>query len=321
MIYKFWGVRGSLPTPENPQARYDNIMDLLKQFQASQHQRVTEFASQMPRAVFEGFGGHTSCFEIQQASKKLIIDCGSGIKELGLEIMRGPASSGQDEIHILMTHFHWDHLIGLPFFSPIFIPKNRIHFYAVQEELEQTIRLLFSKPFFPVPFENLGAEIYFHQLEPRQKTVINGFEVTPYQLDHPDPCWGFAIEKLGKKIAHCVDTEGVRISREDLAKDLPLYQSADLMIFDAQYTLLEVIEKMNWGHGVAGLGLDIAMREGIKNVAFVHHDPYAGIEKILEAVEQTKKYYNHRIKESAELNLGLSPVNWFFARDGLSFEI
>src|SRR5690606_23912279 len=135
-----------------------------------------------------------------------------------------------------LTHFHWDHLIGLPFFIPIFIPGNKIHFYAPHDDLEENIRLMFRKPNFPVEFENLGAQIFFHKLEPRKTRKFWDMNVTPYQLDHPYPCWGYKIEKNGKIFSHCVDSAMTRVSREDLGDDLPLYQDADIALMDAQYT-------------------------------------------------------------------------------------
>lgn len=307
--------------PETPSTRQQSFADLLQRFVAAKSNDVQSFLNREGLDRVGGFGGHTSCYEAKIPGHRLIIDGGSGIKELGSELMRGPAAKGQANIHILMTHFHWDHLIGLPFFLPLFISGNQVNFYAVQEELEASIRLIFSKPYFPVEFKDLGCDVQFHRLRPRIRTEINGFNVTPYRLDHPDPCWGFAIEAQNKKVAHCVDTECTRLSREDLGEDLPLYQNVDLMVFDAQYTMLELIEKMNWGHAVAGLGIDIAMREGVKKIAFVHHDPSAGTAQILDAFLQAKLYYEQQLKESQSLNLELNPVELLFAREGLIIEL
>jgi phosphoribosyl 1,2-cyclic phosphodiesterase len=240
---------------------------------------------------------------------------------LGYELMEGPCGEGKGEAHLLFTHFHWDHLIGLPFFTPIFIPGNKIHVYAVQEDLPQVFQTVFKKPYFPVALEQLGAEIVYHRLELRQPSRIGGIQFTPYQLDHPDPCFGYRFEAQGKTFSHCVDTECLRFSREELGADLPLYQDVDLMLFDAQYTLIEQHEKMNWGHASANLGLDIGMREGIRKMLFMHHDPGSSLERIESAEDQARRYYDDRVKEARRSGERFHEVEWEFAREGTIFEL
>jgi len=251
----------------------------------------------------------------------VIIDAGSGLRELGLASLAGPLGRGQGEAHLLFTHFHWDHLIGLPFFIPIFVPGNKIHVYAVQPELEMIIRRMFERPFFPVDFASLGAKLVFHPLAPRVKVKIQNFSITPYELDHPDPCWGYRIERGGKAYAHCVDTECTRQTREELGPDLPLYENADLMFFDAQYTLTEVVDKANWGHAVAGFGIDIALRENIKKILFAHHDPFATFDKIAAAEIQARAYYESRLVELKKSGEKPQPVDFSFAVEGMEVGI
>lgn len=320
MKVKLWGVRGSLPMPETPERLTQRVTEILKEFE-SQSQGVSSFLSSRHPQDLGGYGGNTSCIQVFDDQQSLIIDCGSGIKELGMQYMSGAAGKGQAKISILLTHFHWDHLIGLPFFIPIFIPGNEITFYGVQEDLENCIRLMFKKPYFPVDFSWLPSTIKFVLLKPRKNVEIDGFQVTPYQLDHPDPCWGYRIEKDGKSYAHCVDTEATRISPEELGEDHGLYKNTNLMVFDGQYTLLEVIEKVNWGHAVAGLGLDLAIRDKIDRVIFVHHDPYATHEKIQSAIQQTKLYYDLRVKECQAAGVYAHDVKWGFGFEGQTIDV
>ncbi len=323
MQYKLWGVRGSLPKPETPQQLQARIKNILTDFAEKKLglSDVEKFLEKQSAPGVGGYGGHTSCFEAIEKDESVVIDGGSGIKELGVQLLKGPCGQGKGVVHIFMTHFHWDHLIGLPFFIPIFIPGNEIHFYAVQDDLELTIRSLFKKPYFPVNFEWLGAKVHFHKLEPRKALKLKHLSLTPYQLDHPDPCWGYRISNGQKSIAHCVDTECTRVTPQELGEDIGLYKNADLMVFDAQYTLIELVDKINWGHAVSGLGLDIAMREGIKKVLFVHHDPYASNEKIEQAATQTRTYYEQRLSESKKMSEGLAKVEWQFAIEGQCLEI
>jgi phosphoribosyl 1,2-cyclic phosphodiesterase len=321
---KIWGARGSLPSPMSPWALEEHMRNLLQEFTErgySKKQDVDQFLSEVPRHRFGGYGGNTPCVEVRSANQQLIIDGGSGIRQLGYDLMAGPCGRGTGELHLLFTHFHWDHLIGLPFFTPIFIPGNKIHVYAVQPDLPEVFKTLFQKPYFPVPLERLGAQISYHQLEPRKPKTFGDIQVTPYELDHPDPCWGYRIESGGKSFAHCVDTECARVTQAELGPDLPLYQGVDLMIFDAQYTLMETIEKVNWGHAAASLGLDIAMREGIKKVLFMHHDPASTMEKIAAAETQARRYYENQLKAARRANAKEFAIDWSFAHEGLVVEI
>lgn len=321
---KYWGVRGSIPSAPMPEQTFTSFENLMNQFFKQGHKDPSEikaFIKKQSIARIGGFGTATTCVEVQSPKTQIIIDGGSGIRNLSEEMVRGPAGKGQAEIHIFLTHFHWDHLIGLPFFAPHFIKGNKIHYYAVQDRLDEMVKAVFRKPWFPVPFEALGATIQFHQLPPRKPVQIGDMTVTAYQLDHPDPCWGFRVENGGKVYSHCVDTEGTRTTREALGADLPLYQNADLMYFDAQYTLPELAEKANWGHSAAQIGLEIAQREGIKNVLFAHHDPGASTEQIFEIQAKIREFYDARMKESVLSHHPLPDVHWEYAFEGMVVEI
>jgi phosphoribosyl 1,2-cyclic phosphodiesterase len=322
MKLTYWGVRGSLPSSPPPKRMIKDIEQLFEDFfnkGFNRPEQIKEYLSSKTIPTIGGFGTATTCVEVNGPQTQIIIDGGSGIRNLSEKMMTGSCGQGKGEVHIFLTHFHWDHIVGLPFFAPLFVPGNKINFYAVQSDLEDVIRWKFRKPFFPVPFEALGSQIKFHTLEPRKPLVINEIKVTPYMLDHPDPCWGFKVESGGKGYAHCVDTEGTRISREALGLDLPLYQGVDLMYFDAQYTLPELAEKSNWGHSAAQLGLDLAFREKINYVIFAHHDPGASKQQIFELKTQTEEYYNWRKQTAAKNHQELHQVKWRFAYEG--FEI
>tara|TARA_A100001015_G_C15044018_1_gene742039 strand:+ start:214 stop:1194 length:981 start_codon:yes stop_codon:yes gene_type:complete len=325
---KLWGTRGSLPTPENPVNIYNRIELLLEEFllfskmdHAQSMNLVESFLSLKKRCLISGYGGNTICNEITSENQKIIIDCGSGMRSLGNDLLKGPLGQGKGRVDLFITHFHWDHLIGLPFFVPIYIPGNEIHIYAVQEDLEEIIRSLFKKPNFPVPFEELGSQIYFHRLKPREDFSLNNMTVTPYLLDHPDTCWGYRVQVDNKSISHCVDTEAIRVSRKQLGEDLGLYENSDVMVFDAQYSFNDHLEKANWGHSSSFIGIDLALREKIKKVLFVHHDPVASSEHIYKAYQEAKDYCKLQIKQLKKNGQEDAELEVIFAWDGIELEI
>jgi phosphoribosyl 1,2-cyclic phosphodiesterase len=324
MKVKLWGIRGSLPAPLTPeQVKLQKITVIEKYLSARDKGAITpaEFVNNLPVHEAGGFGGHTSCIEVSSVKTRILIDGGSGIRCFGDHFMRESTVLGRAKIDIFMTHFHWDHLIGLPFFTPVFIPGNEIHFYAVQPDLEQNIRRIFSKPNFPVDYASLGAKIFFHSLRPREPYAIGDMQVTPYLLDHPDPCWGFRVECNGKVFSHTVDNECTRMSREQLGADLPLYQNVDLMTFDAQYSFLEAAERINWGHSSGPIGIDLALRENIKRILFIHHDPGATDAKIARIENETRDYYNSaRLAFTAK---GQNPptLDWCFAQESMLLQV
>jgi phosphoribosyl 1,2-cyclic phosphodiesterase len=321
---KYWGVRGSLPAAPLPEQWMADFEHLMRQFFRSGYKDATEikeFLATQSLPDVGGYGTATTCVEVNSPQQQIIIDGGSGLRTLSEQMLKGPAGKGKAEIHIFLTHFHWDHLLGLPFFAPHFIKGNQIHYHAVQPNLKEMVKVKFTKPLFPVAFEHLPSNVHFHQLEPRQPLKLRDMTITPYQLDHPDPCWGYRVECGGKNYAHCVDTEGTRTTREALGPDLPLYQNADLMYFDAQYTLPELAEKANWGHSAAQLGLDIAFRENIKQILFAHHDPGANTAQINELKAQTREYYDWKIKTSGANNVKLPTVKWRYAYEGMEVDL
>ncbi len=313
MHIKFWGVRGSLAMPLAPQDVEDKVRRSIELFVQKHRADLTELPAflEQNQLLTSSYGGHTSCVEITGADSRLVIDAGSGIKALGDQLIQGELGSGKGHLKLLMTHFHWDHLIGLPFFAPLYIPGNKIEVYSPDPYVEEAFKMIFKKPFFPLPFEQLAADISFHHLPPRTKTNLGEFEISPYRLDHPDPCWGYKITSAGRTLSYAVDTEAHRQSPAELGEDLPLFQDSDLLVFDAQYTLSELSEKRNWGHSAAPIGLRLAMEHGISQVTFVHHDPGALDENIEQAHREAQSAYEELKKAHPQ-----SQLTWRFVREG-----
>jgi phosphoribosyl 1,2-cyclic phosphodiesterase len=317
MKIKFWGVRGSLPTANSLDQNSEHIKHVLRSFIQSGYKTendIQHFFDSRPITDICGFGQNTTCVQIRDQGNHLLIDGGSGIKVYGDHLMNHHPE--RDRHHILITHFHYDHIMGLPFFPQHFVQDQEIHYYAVQSECEKMIRSLFSRPLFPLSYENLAAKIHFHQIQPYEKTVVNGFDVTPFKLDHPDPCYGFRVESQGKVYAHAVDHEADRISETELGRDAGLFKSADLLYIDAQYTEPEMEQKKSWGHGTFARAFKICSLYNIKEVLLAHHDPGFTVSDIQKIVDQSKDYFERTSKEQKIENL-----SWGYAYDGQTAEI
>ncbi len=312
MNIKFWGVRGSIPHSLDTRGwitHFEKVMRNFFESGFSKPDQIAKFIESKHVTEIGGFGTATTCVEISQGAQSIIIDGGSGIKsksDLG-------DLAGQKEFHIIVSHFHLDHIMGLPFFTPHFIKGYTINYYSVHDETENVIKGLFKKPTFPVSYEKLQADIRFHKLLPHKKNQVNGFEVTPYLMDHPDLCFGFRVERDKKVYAHAVDNEAVRMSKSDLGIDSGLYENADLLYFDAQYDEDDMKLKKGWGHGTCDRGFQICANFGLKQVLFAHHDPAFSIEDSRRQKEKAAATYEKRFN-----NLNL---NWDFAFEGQVVEL
>lgn len=300
MDVKFWGTRGSFPTcPSNEDYQFANLS---------------------PSGYRENvdFGGQTTCVEITCEQQSLIVDAGSGIVQQAFK------KGMQKEYHILLSHLHWDHIHGLNFFYPIFNAQTVIHFYGCHTHILESIKNLFNGVNFPVSFDMLPSKINIHTLTPYVNHSINGFSVTPFKLDHPGVAYGYRIEAQNQSIATVFDTEFTRANKSALGNDLPFYQNLDLMIFDSQYDLSDLIRfKANWGHASATFAVDLGFKENIKRIAFMHHDPQNSYQQLYQRSLDVKKYYEKQraemIKEgtlSSNKNIDI-----FYARDGMNLII
>lgn len=270
------------------------------------------FLTSRPAPEVGGYGSATTCLTVAEGTGHLIIDGGSGLKKYNDELARN--NFVKTEHHILLTHFHFDHTMGIPYFVPHFLNGQQIHYYCVDENCEKFVKSLFQKPFFPVPYQQLSADIQFHQIKPYEKNKIQGFTVEAFRTDHSDVCHGFKITSPnGKVYSHAVDNEVIRQSVDALGLDAGLYQKTDLLYIDAQYTEQEMKQKTGWGHGTADRALQICHHFNIEQVLLGHHDPSHNLEDIKNLVEKTR---NH-----VEQNPALQKIKWNYTYEGLEIDL
>lgn len=266
MKIRFRGVRGSTPSPGPATARY---------------------------------GGNTSCVEIRAGSEILILDAGTGIRSLGADLSR-ECGERPIEATLLISHAHWDHIQGLPFFLPAFAPLNSIRIMAARNwaaTLKSALRNQMKPIHFPLTFEEMQA---VHEVEELDfgTSRLGAFTVRVSDLNHPGGCAGFRIEANGASLAYLPDHEPFytrtsarpnRATRSAADALVEFVRDVDLLILDAQYTAAEYPQRMGWGHGCLPDTVALAVAARAKQLALFHHDPAHDDDQVDAMVEDARE--------------------------------
>ncbi len=278
MKFRFWGVRGSIATPGPTTIKY---------------------------------GGNTTCIEITTDNNDLIIlDAGTGIHPLGQQLLKHlPVTA-----HIFITHTHWDHIQGLPFFTPIFIPGSEIKIYGgldpvTNDGIERALSVQLQYSYFPIREAELNANIEYNTIKPGGSVTIGDAKITPILLSHPVLNFGYRIDCDGQSIFFTGDYEPIFNIYEPDDNEYEEYQSfidqkqleiitamkdVDALIIDSSYTEEEYRAKKGWGHGTYSSAIKLASEANAKNLFFTHHEP-------TRTDEQLESIYAQLIKDNPKL--------------------
>jgi len=247
MYVRFWGTRGSIPAPGRQTATY---------------------------------GGNTSCVEVRAADGTLImLDCGTGARELGLQLQRSSAKPLR--LHLFIGHTHWDHIQGFPFFVPAFLPDTELNIYApvgFQRSLEEAMAGQMQYSYFPVKLHELRSRIHFTELE-EGFFRVGDVQVETQYLNHTAPTIAYRISSGGATLAYVTDHEpfwklnGLRFQHPGDQRHIAFLKGADLVIHDAQYSEEEYGSKVGWGHSPIEYATDVTLAAGVRQLALFHHDP------------------------------------------------
>ncbi len=321
MQVRFWGTRGSLPTSITSKINESKIFKAIKAsrpFTLETDDAIQTFVrKELPFSVRESYGGNTSCVEIVAGGEFILCDAGSGLRDFGNHYMSARAA-GENNLpnvfHIFISHLHWDHIQGFPFFTPAFIPGNRIHLYGCHANMEQAFINQQMEPYFPIPLCDMKADISFHVLRPGNVYSIAGTEVSATKQCHPGDSYGYCFLKEGKKAVYSTDSEHKEEAQEDRYRFIDFFRNADILIFDAQYDFLDsVLAKENWGHSNNLVGVELALRAGVKHLCLFHHEHTLNDEALDQFLESTRKYLSIIEKNSS--------MEVYLAYDGLILEI
>ena len=250
--FTLWGTRGSTPTPGGRCERH---------------------------------GGNTSCMSVTVGDEVFIFDAGSGIRELGLEIMAGP----RRKLHLFITHTHWDHIQGFPFFVPAYVPGFAVAIYGARgfnKDLKSIFCGQLDRDYFPVQLEDMRSDLEFHHLPPEPPLVLGSVKVSWEYAHHPLPAVGYKIEIAGRKIAWVPDDEFLQghlglphaLTREHSVvapheKMIAFLADADVVIHEGQYTPEEYPKKIGWGHSSIANAAVLMKLAGVRRWIVTHHDP------------------------------------------------
>jgi phosphoribosyl 1,2-cyclic phosphodiesterase len=306
MFIRFWGVRGSIPCPGPQTVRY---------------------------------GGNTACIELRfgKDAHPVIIDAGSGIRPLGDYIMKHDLPKGPIRTEIFITHTHWDHILGFPFFTPIFVPGTKIKVFGPvtyeDESLERVIGDQLTYRYFPVRHSELAAEIKYTALKECTMDLGEGVTLRTKYLNHPILCLGYRFEHEGKAVCTAYDTEPFRnvfptdpsapdydqaaaeegelVAQEENRKLVEFFSGADILIHDSQYTYREFkAGKIGWGHSTFEHAVNTAHRAGVKKLIMFHHDPLRSDDELDRLLEEFKTRTR-----------GKTPLEIELAREGMEIEV
>jgi len=293
MRVTFWGTRGSIATPGRSTMRY---------------------------------GGNTSCVELEAGGQIIIFDAGTGIRELGLKLLRQYKTKPLT-IHLFVSHTHWDHIQGFPFFRPAYNTENRIHVYGPpgrEKTFEAIFRAQMDSDYFPVDLGDMSPNIEVHEV--REPITIGKLTVTHFYLNHPALTLGYRVTQGKKSIVYATDNEPYQGSIHAAGHsgtgdtDLPMLlderfvdflRGTDLYIGEAQYTNDEYEEKKGWGHSSLETTVRFAVQAGVKQLALFHHDPQHSdkfIDKMIVHARKLAKHYG-------------GPTRCVAAREGQRLEI
>jgi len=309
MNIKFWGVRGSIPTPTSPSRIKSKISAIVEQITPEDLESAESrerFLSGLPPWLFGTVGGNSPCVSVtfDHNNDCIVFDCGSGLRELGIAQAALPSSGEKtkaNHFHIFLSHFHWDHLQGLPFFGPAYNPAIALDFYSPVGNLEKTLSAQMVHPYFPVTLEAMGSKKTYHYME--NAVDISGRVVTAKKMNHPGGSHAYCVNEKGKRLIYSTDTE---LQSGDFLKNdenTAFFQDADMIIIDCQYTLGEAIEKYNWGHSAFSLAVDFSANWNIKHMVMFHHDPTYDDQKLYGILQSARWYLERMNLKGIEITL------------------
>jgi phosphoribosyl 1,2-cyclic phosphodiesterase len=325
MKVRFWGTRGSLPVAQKSAAVRDKIAAALV---AAGGRRFADLAEarrfaedELEFAVGGTYGGATSCVEIEAGPDEsgeeafILCDLGSGAREFGLDAMARCVAGHARVYHVFLSHFHWDHIMGFPFFVPVFDPGAKIVIHSGHTDAEEALRRQQEEISFPVAFDWLRAAISFRRLETGQAYRIGAVTVELIEQNHSHKSYGYRFtDDAGKAVVYSTDSEHKIDAMEAEAAFVAFFGGSDLVICDTMYSLADSISmKEDWGPSSNIVAVDLCHQARARRLALFHHEPTYSDADIQRMHEESVRY--------EELTREATPLDVICSYDGLVVEV
>ena len=291
---RFWGTRGSLPVALTAAAVRRKLVTALRGASGrvfASEADAERYVDSLAFPVAGTYGGNTSCVEIETGGPEYVLcDLGSGVRAFGQAALarHGPASP--QTYHFFMSHVHWDHIMGLPFFTPAYIPGNRIRIYGSHPWLGSALRRQQDEPSFPVDFSFLRADIEFVHLEPGNPREVAGLTVTTMLQRHAGDSYGYRFEANGRSVIYTTDSEHKLADPVETESFVRFFRNADVVIFDAMYSLADAVSiRADWGHSSNVVAVEMCQMAGVRHLCLFHHEPAFDDQAIESVLAETRR--------------------------------
>jgi phosphoribosyl 1,2-cyclic phosphodiesterase len=292
MRIRLWGVRGSLATPMSTPLLRDKVNSLLSEASAADLADDAAMEAYLDRSPHAWtYGGNTSCVEVSFGDATLVLDAGTGLRSLGLQLAQdGRAANMAHELHLLFTHFHWDHICGFPFFGPLYVPGRKLDVWSGRSDSERLLKVQMGDAHFPVKWDMLNSKVTCHQIPEDETVMVGGAEVRVLPLIHPDKAYGYRITYRGRSVCYLTDTEVSRNPNKVAQQYADFVRGADVVIVDAMYGFLEYHDKVNFGHSTIFNFIDFFQDTDLGELVIFHHDPMASDPAVTKLCTDAQRY-------------------------------
>ncbi|QTQ11885.1 MBL fold metallo-hydrolase [Treponema parvum] len=312
MLIYFWGVRGSIPTcltSQQIQKKISAVVQRITPNDIVSEDSRERFIASLPDWLYGTTGGDTPCVQLVSGKgKNFILDAGSGLR-----VMSKNSPIPEDKhYNMFFSHFHWDHIQGLPFFDPIYNPEVSFDIYSIFPAAERILAFQMQSPYFPVKWESCSKKIKFHRIRAGVPFTIDGVSIVCCKMSHPGNSYSYAFVENGKKFVYATDVELTGKSFEYSDDLKAVFSDADVLVFDAQYTLEEALLKENWGHSAFCTAIDFAVGWNVKQLYLFHHEPIYDDQKLDSILQSARWYVNYIVRGNLQV---------FLAVEGLVVEL
>jgi len=292
---RLWGTRGSIPVALTAAGVRAKIEAVLRGARGKSLDTDVKLAAYLDALEFHQtgtFGGHSSCVQIDTGGSEYVLcDLGSGARPFAQSMMARHGPGKPQTYHVFMSHLHWDHIMGLPFFTPAYIPGNRLVIHGCHARLEEAFIRQQAEPSFPVDFSVIANQVRFVTLEPGRSYEVAGLTVTPKKQLHAGDSYGYRFEAGGKSVVYSTDSEHKLDDPEETSGFVEFFRGADVVIFDAMYSLADAVSvKADWGHSSNVVGVELCQLAAVKHLCMFHHEPAYDDTAIARVLADTRRF-------------------------------